>query len=112
MMDFCNEYKIISRCRYHLFSQEDLSRIFKESNIEWVEDEDDANPDDMLNRSEFLEILMRIAVAKYGTKRGVNPFDPSHEESEGEGEHHISIAEGLNKMIEKAIITVYEKEDI
>lgn len=54
---FCSEHGIVDR----LLSEEDLNAIFFETNVEYVEDVEDNNPDDLLNRSEFLEILMRIA---------------------------------------------------
>ena len=54
---------------------------------------------------------MRIAHAKYGVKRVVDPFDPAHEESEDEN-HQLTVAEGLEKIIETAIIHLSEKEDI
>ena len=111
MFAFCLEHKIISNCRYHPFTRVDFAKVYADTNIEWVDDEFDENPDDLLNRSEFLEILMRIAHAKYGTKRMVNPFDPTHEESE-DGEHQFTVAEGLEKIIEAAIIPLSEKEDI
>ena len=38
--------------------------VFVEVNEELAEDAADANPDDLLNRREFLEIFMRIAVKK------------------------------------------------
>ena len=57
---FCIENGIIDK----LFTAKDLSKIFVETNFEYVEDADDMNPDDLLNRSEFLEIFMRIAVYK------------------------------------------------
>lgn len=112
MFAFCLEHKIISNCRYHPFTRADFTRIYETTNIEWVPDELNANPDDLLNRSEFLEILMRIAHAKYATKRVVNTFDPTHEETEDEEEHHLTVAEGLEKILERAIIPTSEKEDI
>ena len=69
MTDFCKKNKIISNAKRHRFEQADLEKIFEETNVEWVEDEADANPDDLLNRSEFLEILMRIAHKKYGLEK-------------------------------------------
>jgi len=41
---------------------EAIDEIFARSNIEYVQD--DANPDDLLNRAELLEFLMRVAVAQ------------------------------------------------
>jgi len=40
--------------------------VFADANVEYVEDEDDNNPDDLLNRKEFLEIFTRIAQKKFG----------------------------------------------
>ena len=59
--EFCSQNNIFD----HLFTKKHMAEVFKETNIEYIEDEDDNNPDDLLNRSEFLEIWMRIAEKKY-----------------------------------------------
>ena len=55
---FCKKTKIIDQD----FSLKDLQLVFVEVNEELELDVDDQNPDDLLNRKEFLEIFMRIAV--------------------------------------------------
>ena len=65
MTNFCRENGILDEN----FTEEDLIKIFEQANIEYFEDEEDANPDDMLNRKEFLEMLIRISMLKYGTRK-------------------------------------------
>jgi len=52
------------------FNKQDLSQIFDDANVEYNDDEDDNNPDDLLNRKEFLEIMMRICLKKYHAPLG------------------------------------------
>jgi len=39
-----------------------IDEIFAQTNIEYIQD--DANPDDLLNRAELLEFVMRVALAQ------------------------------------------------
>ena len=57
---FCEETRIIDED----FTHKDLQMVFKEVNVELEADLFDNNPDDLLNRKEFMEIFMRIAVQK------------------------------------------------
>ena len=65
MTNFCKKFGIIDEN----FTEEDLAHIFEQANIEYFEDEEDQNPDDQLNRKEFLELLVRIAMLKYGSRK-------------------------------------------
>jgi hypothetical protein len=49
--------------RHHAtLSEEQIEAIFHQANIEY--EDDDANPDDLMNRVELLEFLMRLAQAQ------------------------------------------------
>ena len=49
--------------KHHAMLKEDeVDEIFRQSNVEY--EDDDANPDDQLNRIELMEFYMRLAVAQ------------------------------------------------
>ena len=48
------------------FTKQDILKIFQLSNIEYIEDKEDQNPDDELTRKEYFEAFIRIAQCKYG----------------------------------------------
>ena len=45
-----------------MLKESEVDEIFKQSNVEY--EDDDANPDDQLNRIELMEFYMRLAVAQ------------------------------------------------
>jgi hypothetical protein len=65
---FCARHLIID----DLCTLDDIKQIFIDTNFEYIDDTEDQNPDDLLNRSEFFEIWMRIAHCKYKTVMGKN----------------------------------------
>lgn len=61
IVSFCKENGLIDS----EFTEEDLKDIYYAANVEYAEDEDDNNPDHLLNRKEFFELFLRISVAKF-----------------------------------------------
>jgi hypothetical protein len=124
MIDFCKKNKIMSNTKRHRFDQADLEKIFEETNMEWVEDEADANPDDLLNRSEFLEILMRIAHKKYGMERLAALGKDGREEMNDDAgnsalkrrstdkSHYLTTSQGLARILNDVIIPISDRADI
>jgi len=130
MTDFCKKNKIMSNAKRHRFEQADLEKIFEETNMEWVEDEADANPDDLLNRSEFLEILMRIAHKKYGIdyidymekqaelgkdgQEGMNDVvrNSALKQRSTNNSHYLTTSQGLARILNDVIIPISDRADI
>ena len=117
MLSFCKKHRIMSSSQRHRFEEADLEEIFEETNKEWVEDEDDANPDDLLNRSEFLEILMRIAQRKYSRKPEVGPGDGDQEEAKAKEVNDArsrasAASDGLARILSEVIIPISDHADI
>jgi hypothetical protein len=71
--------------------------MFVDCNIEYAEDEEDNNPDDLLNRKEFLELFMRIALAK-------SRFNKT-ESAKG-------IPDGLSYLVENVLLPVSDQYSI
>ena len=71
---------------------EAIDEVFLRSNIEYVQD--DANPDDLLNRAELLEFLMRAAAAQ---RKNV----ADRLQAEGTGSEPPSVSACLKILLEK-----------
>jgi len=124
MIDFCKQNKIMSNAKRYRFEQADLEKIFEETNMEWVEDEADANPDDLLNRSEFLEILMRIAHKKYGLEKqaelgkdgqdGMNDAvgNSALKQRSTKNSHYLTTSQGLARILKDVIIPISDRADV
>ena len=48
-----------SKSMFNITRIEEIEKIYEQSNIEY--EDDDENPDELLNRIEFMEFLMRLA---------------------------------------------------
>ena len=90
IMKFCRDTGVLDAA----LTEQDLSVIFHAANVEYEEDEEDENPDSLLNRKEFLELFLRIAVAKYTVQK-----------SDG----IESASEGLLKLVETVLLPVSDK---
>ena len=44
-----------------MLKEDEVDEIFRQCNVEY--EDDDANPDELLNRIELIEFFMRLAVA-------------------------------------------------
>lgn len=121
--ELCHDRGVID----HLFTEQDLTAVFAETNFEYVEDVDDNNPDDLLNRSEFLEIFMRIAVYKNGATVRQNAqdhldieralettSDPAKQEQllNRKAREVLAPAEWLRYFIEHILAPLNAREDI